>query len=152
VSRWPSDACPFQGVQNTHSSPDDVYKRASNFQRFVHVAEVLQCSRKFVCGSHYILPFQECRKVQNFSSMSAIITELKSATRAHSTTSQLVLTRESKLSRSEKQLLYQLEEIVDPIRGHHSYREAWQNIKSPFVIPWLGACVPHVNDLTPYDF
>jgi RasGEF domain len=73
--------------------------------------------------------------------MSAIITALQSATRASSTTSQLVLTRECKLSRSEKLLLRQLEEILNPIGDHRNYREALQDIEPPlFAIPWLGTC------------
>ncbi|KAI0255389.1 hypothetical protein BJV78DRAFT_1279551 [Lactifluus subvellereus] len=98
--------------------PEDVQKRASTFQRFVQAAE-------------------ECRKLQNFSSMSAIITALQSATLAFSTTS-LILTRETRLSRSEKQLLRQLEEILEPLGDHRNYREALQNIKPPFAIPWLA--------------
>ncbi|KAI9433953.1 ras guanine nucleotide exchange factor domain-containing protein [Lactarius indigo] len=97
--------------------PEDVQKRASYFRHFVLVAE-------------------ECRKLQNFSSMSTIVAALQSATRASST--QLVLTRENNLSKNEKQTLRQLEELLDPRGDHRTYREALNNIKSPFVIPWLA--------------
>jgi hypothetical protein len=70
--------------------------------------------------------------------MSAIITALQSATLAFST-SQLILTRETRLSRSEKQLLRQLEKILEPLGDHRNYREALQNVRPPFAIPWLGA-------------
>ncbi|KAI0303379.1 hypothetical protein B0F90DRAFT_1816200 [Multifurca ochricompacta] len=63
-------------------SPEDVNRRANSFRLFVLVAE-------------------ECRKLQNFSSMSAILAALQSATLASSTTSQLILTRESKLTKNE---------------------------------------------------
>ncbi|KAH9039389.1 ras guanine nucleotide exchange factor domain-containing protein [Lactarius hengduanensis] len=108
--------------------PEDVQKRASHFKHFVLVAE-------------------ECRKLQNFSSMSTIVAALQSATRASST--QLVLTRESSLSKSEKQILRQLEDLLDPRGDHRTYREALNNIKSPFVIPWLAV---HLHSLkTFYD-
>ncbi|KAH9171468.1 ras guanine nucleotide exchange factor domain-containing protein [Lactarius sanguifluus] len=103
--------------------PEDVQKRASYFRHFVLVAE-------------------ECRKLQNFSSMSTIVAALQSATRASST--QLVLTRESCLSKSEKQILRQLEDLLDPRGDHRTYREALNNIKSPFVIPWLAV---HLHNL-----
>ena len=87
------------------------------------------------------IPFQECRKLRNFSSMSTIMMALQSATRASSTSSQLILTRDSKLSKSEKQLLRQLEDILDPLCDHRKYHEALQDIKSStFTIPWLGMC------------
>jgi hypothetical protein len=85
--------------------------------------------------------------------MSAIITALQSATGASSATSQLVLTRESKLLISEKQQLLQLEEILNPIGDHHNYFEALRNIESPpFAIPWLGtyAHLFHPHPLVPY--
>lgn len=64
--------------------------------------------------------------------MSAIVAALQSIPH-------LVLTRETKLTRSEKQLLPQLDEILAPQGDHRAYREALQNIKSPSAIPWLGA-------------
>ncbi|KAH9057640.1 hypothetical protein EDB87DRAFT_1746990 [Lactarius vividus] len=103
--------------------PEDVQKRASYFRHFVLVAE-------------------ECRKLQNFSSMSTIVAALQSATRASSTP--LVLTRESSLSKSEKQILRHLEDLLDPRGDHRTYREALNNIKSPFVIPWLAV---HLHNL-----
>ncbi|KAF8266619.1 hypothetical protein EI94DRAFT_1786854 [Lactarius quietus] len=99
--------------------PEDVNKRAMNFRLFVLVAE-------------------ECRKLQNFSSMSTIISALQSATMASSTTSQLVLTRENRLNKSEKHILRQLEVLLDPQGDHQAYREALKSIKSPFVVPWLA--------------
>ncbi|KAH9057104.1 ras guanine nucleotide exchange factor domain-containing protein [Lactarius deliciosus] len=108
--------------------PEDVQKRASYFRHFVLVAE-------------------ECRKLQNFSSMSTIVAALQSATRASST--QLILTRESSLSKSDKQILRQLEDLLDPRGDHRTYREALNNIKSPYVIPWLAV---HLHSLkTFYD-
>ncbi|KAI9448931.1 ras guanine nucleotide exchange factor domain-containing protein [Lactarius psammicola] len=104
---------------------EDVQKRATSFRLFVLVAE-------------------ECRKLQNFSSMSTIISALQSATSASSTTSQLVLTRESRLSKSEKQILRQLEDLLDPRNDHRTYREALENIKSPSAIPWLAV---HLHSL-----
>jgi hypothetical protein len=77
--------------------------------------------------------FQECRKLQNFSSMSAIVAALQSVP-------QLILTRESNLAKSEKQLLRQLEAILSPEGDHRAYREALKGTKSPVAIPWLGAC------------
>lgn len=109
---------------------DDVQKRGNNFRLFVLVAE-------------------ECRKLQNFSSMSTIVAALHSATLASSSTSRLVLTRESRISRSEKQILRQLEDLLDPQGDHRTYREALRDIKSPFVIPWLAV---HLHSLkTFYD-
>jgi len=93
-------------------SSGDVNKRATNFRRFVLTAE-------------------ECRKLQNFSSMSAIVAALQSVP-------QLMLTRESKLTKSEKQLLRQLEGILSPHGDHRAYREALQSNKSPVAIPWLA--------------
>ncbi|KAI9457793.1 hypothetical protein BJY52DRAFT_1223704 [Lactarius psammicola] len=128
---------------------EDVQKRATNFRLFVLVAEVLDCSCDFfsrLTEFGECAPFspQECRKLQNFSSMSTIIVALQSATSASSTTSQLVLTRESRLSKSEKQILRQLEDLLDPRNDHRTYREALQNIKSPFAIPWLAV---HLHSL-----
>src|SRR6202453_3962807 len=93
---------------------------------------------------------QECRKLQNFSSMSTIVSALQSATLASSTTSQLVLTRESGLSKSEKHILRQLEELLDPQGDHQAYREALKNINTPFFVPWLGAQCPsfHLNPVS----
>jgi hypothetical protein len=98
---------------------EDVQKRATNFKLFVLVAE-------------------ECRKLQNFSSMSTIVSALQSATMSSSTTSQLVLTRDSRLSKNEKQILRQLEDLLDPQGDHRTYHEALKNIKPPFVVPWLA--------------
>jgi hypothetical protein len=67
--------------------------------------------------------------------MSAIVAALQSVP-------QLVLTRESKLTKSEKQLLRQLEEILSLEGDHRAYREALQSIKSPIAIPWLGTRSP----------
>jgi hypothetical protein len=71
--------------------------------------------------------------------MSTIISALQSATLASSTTSQLVLTRESRLSKSEKHILRQLEGLLEPQGDHQAYRDALKNIKPPFAVPWLGA-------------
>jgi len=98
---------------------EDVQKRAINFRLFVLVAE-------------------DCRKLQNFSSMSTIVSALHSATRASSSTSQLILTRDSRLSKSEKQILRQLEVLLDPQGDHRTYHEALKNIKPPFAVPWLA--------------
>lgn len=73
--------------------------------------------------------------------MSAIVAALQSV-------SQLILTRESKLTKSEKQLLRQLEGILSPEGDHRAYREALQSTKSPIAIPWLGA-VPSSTSCTP---
>jgi hypothetical protein len=80
-------------------------------------------------------PSQECRRSQNFSSMSAIVAALQSIP-------QLILTREIKLTKSEKRLLPQLDEILAPQGDHRAYREALQNINTPIAIPWLGAHSP----------
>ncbi|KAI0287928.1 ras guanine nucleotide exchange factor domain-containing protein [Russula brevipes] len=93
-------------------SPEDVMKRATNFKRFVLTAE-------------------ECKKLQNFSSMSAIVAALRSIP-------QLILTRESQLTKSDKLALRQLEEILSPKGEHSAYHEALRNVKSPFAIPWLA--------------
>jgi son of sevenless-like protein len=93
-------------------SSEDVNKRAANFKLFVLVAE-------------------ECRKSQNFSSMSAIVAALQSIP-------QLILTRETKLTKNEKRLLPQLDEILAPQGDHRAYREALQNGESPFAVPWLA--------------
>ena len=74
--------------------------------------------------------------------MSTIISALQSATRPSSATSQLVLTRDSRLSKSERQILRQLEDLLDPQGDHRTYREALKSIKTPFAIPWLGAPCP----------
>jgi hypothetical protein len=71
--------------------------------------------------------------------MSTIVSALQSATMSSSTTSQLVLTRDSRLSKNEKQILRQLEDLLDPQGDHRTYHEALKNIKPPFVVPWLGA-------------
>ena len=78
---------------------------------------------------------QECRKSHNFSSMSAIVAALQSIP-------QLILTRETKLTKSEKRLLSQLHEILAPQGDHQAYREALQSSESPFIVPWLGAHSP----------
>ncbi|KAI9508854.1 ras guanine nucleotide exchange factor domain-containing protein [Russula earlei] len=93
-------------------SSEDVNKRATNFKRFLLTAE-------------------ECRKLQNFSSMSAIVAALQSVP-------QLILTRESKLAKGEKQFLGQMDEIVSPQGDHRAYREALRNLKTPNAIPWLA--------------
>jgi hypothetical protein len=147
------DACPFQGVQirflalKMCPSVRAISSALSGLQRCFSVSEIL-LPDLIIC-----VPFQECRKLQNFSSMSAIITALQCATRASSTTSQLVLTRESKLLRSEKQLLCKLEEILNPIGDHYNYHEALRNVGSPpLAIPWLGTCtlLSHLHPLAPY--
>jgi len=107
---------------------EDVLKRAIYFKLLVLVAE-------------------ECRKLQNFSSMATIVSALQSATLASSTTSQLVLTRESELSKSEKQILHQLEELLYPQGDHRAYREALQKSKPPFAVPWLAV---HLHSLKNY--
>ncbi|KAI0003232.1 hypothetical protein BJV74DRAFT_881694 [Russula compacta] len=104
--------CLVNWVKRKILSSEDVNKRASNFKLFVLVAE-------------------ECKKLQNFSSASAIIAALQSA-------QQLILTRESKLTKSEKQLLCQLDEMIAVQGDYRGYREVLQNTKSPFVIPWLA--------------
>jgi RasGEF domain len=80
----------------------------------------------------YLIPCQECRKSYNFSSMSAIVAALQSIP-------QLILTREMKLTKSERQLLPEMDKILDPQADHRAYREVLRNINSPFAIPWLGA-------------
>lgn len=70
--------------------------------------------------------------------MSTIVSALQSATLASSSTSQLVLTRESRLSKSEKNILRQLEDLLNPQGDHQAYREALKSIKLPFTVPWLG--------------
>jgi len=67
--------------------------------------------------------------------MSAIVVALQSVP-------QLILTRESKLTKSEKQLLRQLEGVLSLEGDHRAYREALQSIKSPIAIPWLGTRSP----------
>jgi hypothetical protein len=67
--------------------------------------------------------------------MSAIVAALQSIP-------QLILTRESQLTKSDKLVLRQLEEILSPKGKHSAYHEALRNIKSPFAIPWLGAPRP----------
>ena len=67
--------------------------------------------------------------------MSAIVAALQSIP-------QLILTRETKLTKSEKRLLSQLDEVLAPQGDHRAYREALQNGESPFVVPWLGAYSP----------
>jgi hypothetical protein len=52
---------------------------------------------------------------------------------------QLILMREIKLTKSERQLLPQMDEIRAPQADHQAYREVLRNINSPFAIPWLGA-------------
>ena len=64
--------------------------------------------------------------------MSAIVAALQSVP-------QLILTRESMLTKSEKQLLRQLEGVLSPEGDHRAYREALQSIKASIAIPWLGA-------------
>ena len=64
--------------------------------------------------------------------MSAIVAALQSIP-------QLILTREIKLTKSEKQLLPQMDEILAPQADHRAYREVLRNIDSQFAIPWLGA-------------
>ena len=64
--------------------------------------------------------------------MSAIVAALQSVP-------QLILTRESKLAKSEKQLLRQLAGILSPQGDHRAYREALQGLNSQVTIPWLGA-------------
>ena len=67
--------------------------------------------------------------------MSAIVVALQSVP-------QLILTRESKLAKSEKQLLRQLEGVLSLEGDHRAYREALQSTRSPIAIPWLGARSP----------
>ena len=68
--------------------------------------------------------------------MSAIVAALQSIP-------QLILTREIKLTKSERQLLPQIDEILAPQADHRAYRKVLRNINSPFAIPWLGAhCDP----------
>jgi hypothetical protein len=64
--------------------------------------------------------------------MSAIVAALQSIP-------QLILTRESKLTKSERKLLPQMDEILAPQADHGAYREALRYIISPVTIPWLGA-------------
>jgi hypothetical protein len=64
--------------------------------------------------------------------MSAIVVALNSL-------SQLILTCDIGLTKNEKQLLSQLDDIMAPEGDHLAYRQALQNIKSPIAIPWLGA-------------
>ena len=61
--------------------------------------------------------------------MSAIIAALLSIPH-------LTLTCVIKLTKSERQLLPEMDKILDP---HQAYREVLRNINSPFAIPWLGA-------------
>jgi len=75
--------------------------------------------------------------------MSAIVAALQSIP-------QLILTRESKLTKGEKQFLSQLDDILAPQGDHRAYRQALQNLKTPFVIPWLGAHFqPFITSLHP---
>ena len=68
--------------------------------------------------------------------MSAIVAALQSIP-------QLILTRENKLTKSERQLLPQMDEILAPQADHRAYRKVLRNINSLFAIPWLGAhCDP----------
>jgi hypothetical protein len=64
--------------------------------------------------------------------MSAIVVALQSIP-------QLILTREMKLTKSERQLIPEMDKILDPQADHRAYREVLRNINSPFAIPWLGA-------------
>jgi len=72
--------------------------------------------------------------------MSAIVGALQSVP-------QLILTRESKLTKSEKQLLRQLDEILSPQGDHRAYREALQSVDSQVAIPWLGARSPFPSSI-----
>jgi hypothetical protein len=63
--------------------------------------------------------------------MSAIVAALKSL-------SQLILTCDIELTKNEKQLLAQLDDILAPGSDHLAYRQALQNIESLIAIPWLG--------------
>lgn len=67
--------------------------------------------------------------------MSAIVAALQSVPH-------LILTRESKLAKSEKQLLRQLDGILSPQGDHRAYREALQSANSQVAIPWLGERSP----------
>ena len=67
--------------------------------------------------------------------MAAIVTALQSIPG-------MIMTREMKLVGNEKQVLLRLEQIIAKQGGHEAYREALQNIGSPFAIPWLGAHSP----------
>jgi hypothetical protein len=67
--------------------------------------------------------------------MSAIITALQSVTQRPST---FAFVHGNKLQ-SEKLLLHQLGEVLNPLGSHKKYHEALQDIKPPtFAIPWLG--------------
>jgi hypothetical protein len=72
--------------------------------------------------------------------MSAIVAALKSL-------SQLILTCDIGLTKNEKQLLAQLDDILAPGSDHLAYRQALQNIESPIAIPWLGV---HTTSLPVY--
>lgn len=72
--------------------------------------------------------------------MSAIVGALQSVP-------QLILTRESKLTKSEKQLLRQLDGILSPQGDHRAYREALQSVDSQVAIPWLGARSPFPSSI-----
>ena len=77
--------------------------------------------------------------------MSAIVAALQSFP-------QLILTRENKLTKSERQLFHQLTGILSPEGDHRAYREALQSTKSPVAIPWLGARAlpsPHTKSPKP---
>ncbi len=114
-------------------------KRSTKFRHFVLIAEVLP-SPTYICPAVgvlmlYFILSQECRKSQNFSSMSSIVVTLQSL-------SQLMLTCDIELTKNEKQLLTQLGDILAPGGDHRAYRETLQNVKSPIAIPWLGARSP----------
>ncbi|KAI0050015.1 ras GEF, partial [Auriscalpium vulgare] len=104
---------------------NDVSRRAEVFKFFVNAAE-------------------ECRKLGNFSSMSAIVTALQSSTKADSTTP-LMLTRTQKLSSSEKRTLRHLDDLLAPSSNHRAYREALRDASTSRIVPWLAA---HLHYLT----
>ncbi|KAI0052243.1 ras GEF [Auriscalpium vulgare] len=107
---------------------NDMKNRADTFKFFVNAAE-------------------ECRKLGNFSSMSAIVTALRSATMADSATP-LMLTRSWNLSTSAKRVLRYLEDLLAPSSNHLAYREAYREAcreSTLQIIPWLAT---HLHYLT----
>ena len=79
------------------------------------------------------IALQECRKLRNFSSMSAIVNALQS-----SSITALVITHDNSLNKQEKRVLQRLDSLLEPERNHRAYREALRASDAPCV-PWLGA-------------
>ncbi|KAF8496698.1 ras guanine nucleotide exchange factor domain-containing protein [Russula emetica] len=126
----------------THiASASEVNNRLVNWVK-LHIISYKDVNRRSTKFKYFVLIAEECRKSQNFSSMSAIVAALQSL-------SQLILTCDIGLTKNEKQLLAQLGDILAPESDHLAYRQAIQNIKSPIAIPWFAV---HLRSLqTFYD-